>query len=221
MQIMKILYLFLSLHLITSVLTAQEDPEALKILDQVSAKAKNNQTIQADFELVIDNKRENKTSKSKGFVKIKGEKYFMESMGTQVYFDGKTLWSYMADVNEVNISQPDSTSDDFVENPAKLFSFYNRDFKYHLVGETKLDEGWMYEIDLFPKSLDQPYSRIKIYIFRDTFDLFMVKAVSKEGIDYSAFIRNTKYNIPMSDGLFSFQPAKHKGIEIVDLRNTK
>jgi outer membrane lipoprotein carrier protein len=218
---MKLSYLFLAFLFITCLTSAQQDQEALKILDQVAAKAKNNQTIQADFELVIDNKREKQTSKSKGFLKIKGEKYFMESMGTQVYFDGITLWSYLTDINEVNISHPDSTNDDFIENPSKIFSFYNRDFKYHLVGETKLDEGWMYEIDLFPKTLEQPYSRIKIFIYRDTYDLFMVKAISKEGIDYSAYIRNTKYNTPMSDDLFRFQPAKHKGIEIVDLRKTK
>jgi outer membrane lipoprotein carrier protein len=215
------LLLFLSLLLMAGNLSAQQDPEAAKILEQVSAKARNNQTIQADFELVIENKREKQTSKSKGFVKIKGEKYFMESMGTEVYYDGKTLWSYMTDLNEVNISRPDTSNADFVENPSKIFSFYNRDFKYHLVGETKLNEGWMYEIDLFPKTLDQPYSRIKVYVLRDTYDLFMVKAISKEGIDYIAYIRNTKYNVPMSDDIFRFKPEKHKGIEIVDLRNVK
>jgi outer membrane lipoprotein carrier protein len=218
---MKAIFIYFPFLIISIVLTAQQDPEAGKILDQVSAKAKINQTIQSDFELVIENKRENQTSKSKGFVKIKGEKYYMESMGTQVYFDGKTLWSYMTDINEVNISLPDSTNEDFVENPSKIFSFYNRDFKYHLVGETKLDETWMYEIDLFPRSLNQPYSRIKIFINRDTYDLYMVKAVSKDGIDYSAYLRNTKYNIPMSDDIFRFHPEKHKGIEIVDMRTNK
>jgi outer membrane lipoprotein-sorting protein len=218
---MKLTLLLIPFLVISIILKAQQDPEAKKILDQVSVKAKNNQTIQSDFELAIDNKRENKTSKSKGSVRVKGEKYYMESMGTQVYFDGKTLWSYMTDINEVNITSPDSANEDFIENPSKIFSFYDRDFKYHLVGETKLDEGWMYEIDLFPKNLNQPYSRIKIFVNRDTYDLFMVKAVSKEGIDYSAYLRNTKYNVPMSDDIFIFQPEKHKGIEIVDMRNKK
>jgi outer membrane lipoprotein carrier protein len=218
---MKELFIFISIFLSTSFLTAQQDPEAGKILDKVSAKAKSNQTIQSDFELVIENKRENQTSKSKGVIKIKGEKYYMESMGTQVYFDGKTLWSYMQDVNEVNISMPDTSDEDFVENPAKLFTFYNRDFKYHLVGETRLENIAMYEIDLFPMNLNQPYSRIKIFVNHDTYDLFMITAVSKDGIDYSASLRNTKYNISISDDIFRFQPEKHKGIEIVDMRNKK
>jgi len=213
----NIIRLFI-LQLFPLIAFSQQDPEAKKILDQVSAKAKSCQTIQSDFELVIENKRENKSSKSTGLIKIKGDKYYMESMGSKVYFDGKTLWSFMEDINEVTISEPDQTDNDFVENPAKIFTFYNRDFKYHLVGEAKMDEGWMYEIDLFPITLDQPYSRIKIFVARQSYELFLVKAISKDGINYSAFIRNTKYNVPLNDEMFRFQPEKHKGIEVVDLR---
>jgi outer membrane lipoprotein-sorting protein len=211
--------LIISIFLVIPFLSySQQDPEAKKILDQVSEKVKNCQTIQADFELVIEDKKTNKSSKSKGLVKIKGDKYYMESVGTKVYFNGKTMWSYLDDVNEVTISEPDQTDNDFVENPAKIFTFYNRDFKYHLVGEARMDEGWMYEIDLFPNSLDQPYSRIKIYVGRDNLELFKVQAVAKDGMVYSAYIRNTKYDQPMNDAIFQFSPEKHKGIEIVDLR---
>jgi len=204
--------------LIPSLSFAQQDPEARKILDQVSAKVKSSQSIQANFELVIENKRENKSTKTKGFIKIKGNKYYLESMGTKVYYNGKTLWSFMEDVKEVTISEPDQTNDDFVENPAKIFTFYNRDFKYKLVGEAKTTDGWMYEIDLFPITFDQPYSRIKLYIGRESYILYEVKAISKEGVVYSAYIQNTKFNIAMNDDIFLFRPEKHRGIEVVDLR---
>jgi hypothetical protein len=76
----------------------------------------------------------------------------------------------------------------------------------------------MYEIDLFPIILDQPYSRIKIFVGRDNYELFLISAINKDGMIYSAYIRNTKYNLPMNDALFQFFPEKHKGIEVVDLR---
>ena len=197
---------------------AQQDPEARKILDRVSEKTKSYSTIQADFELIIENRPENKKTESRGSLKIKGNKYYMESMGTKVFYDGKTLWSFMEDINEVTISDPDESSDDFVENPALIFEFYNRDFKYRLVGEVNMDAEWMYEIDLFPMNLDQPYSRFKILVLRDTEEIYMVKAVGKDGIDYTVYIKNTKYNQPLSDDIFTFNPAKHKGVEITDLR---
>ena len=196
----------------------QQDPEAKTILDRVAEKTKTYSTIQADFELIIDNKQNNKVTKNVGSIKIKGDKYYVESMGSKVYFDGKTMWSYLEDLKEVNISTPDTNKEDFIENPAKIFDFYNRDYKYQLVGEVKMDAGWMYQIDLFPKNLDQPYSRFKLFIHKDSEDLYKVIAVGKDGINYTANIKNSKYNEPLSDDLFTFKPEKHKGIQINDMR---
>jgi hypothetical protein len=116
------------------------------------------------------------------------------------------------------ISEPDEEDDDFVENPSKIFDFYNRDFKYKLREEILMDEGWMYSIDLFPINLQQPYSRFKVLIKKDTEELFFITAVGKDGIDYSASLFNTKYNENLKDELFIFRPENHKNIEIVDLR---
>lgn len=215
---MKKTYFILFILLFNLSVEAQQDPEAKEILDRVSEKTKEYTTIQADFELIIENRAENQKSNSKGVIKIKGQKYYMESMGSKVYFDGKTLWTFMDDINEVTISEPDESSDSFVENPSLIFEFYNRDFKYRLVGEVKMDAGWMYEIDLFPVNLEQPYSRFKVLIKRDTYELYMVKAIGKDGIDYTAFIRNAKYNQPLNDETFTFNPSKYKAIEIIDLR---
>jgi outer membrane lipoprotein-sorting protein len=197
---------------------SQQDPEAKVILDRVAEKTKTYSSIQADFELIIENKQDNKTSKNVGSIKIKGNKYYVESMGSKVYYDGKTMWSYLEDLNEVNISSPDTTKEDFIENPAKIFNFYNRDYKYQLVGEVRMDAGWMYQIDLFPNNLDQPYSRYKLFIHKDSDDLYKVVAVGKDGINYTANIKNAKYNESLNDDFFTFKPEKHKGIQINDMR---
>jgi outer membrane lipoprotein-sorting protein len=196
----------------------QQDPEAKKILDRVAEKNKAYSTIQADFELTISNRRDDRESTSSGHIKLKGEMYYMETMGTQVFCDGKQTWSYMQDIKEVTISEANSHNGDILENPAKIFDFYNRDFKYRLVGEAKLDAGWTYEIDLFPNSLDQPYSRFKLLILRDSYEIYMIKALGKDGVDYGAHFKNYKYNETLPDALFTFDATKHKGVEVIDLR---
>lgn len=199
-------------------LSGQQDPEAKKILDRVSEKMKTFQTIEADFELVIDNRMDNLHSKTSGSIEIKGEKYILQSMGTSVYFDGKTMWSYMTDINEVTITQPGKGEGDFVDNPALIFSFYDKNFKYQLIGEAKVDSYWAYEIDLYPVDLNQPYSRFKLFIRKDTDAIYMMKAISKDAIDYTIFILNTRYNKPMDDSRFTFRPENYQKIEVVDLR---
>ena len=197
---------------------AQQDPEAKEILDRVSEKMKNYKTIEADFELIIENRMDNLHSKSSGAIQVKGEKYFMESMGTTVYYNGESMWSYMEDINEVTITQPSKEDGDFVDNPALIFSFYNRDFKYRLVGEAKVDEYWTYEIDLYPYNLNQPYSRFKLFIRKDTDAIYMVKAISKDAIDYTIFITNTRFDKEMDDAKFTFIPKNYPDIEVVDMR---
>jgi outer membrane lipoprotein carrier protein len=214
----KTFFTSLLLLFIGMLLFSQQDPDAKKILDRVSAKNKGYSTIQTKFVLTIENRREDKKSSTTGILKIKGEKYYMESFGTKVFFNGKTLWSYAQDINEVTINEPDTASGDFIENPAMIFEFYDHDFKYRLIGETKIDAEWMYEIDLFPNNLEQPYSRFKIYVKRDSDELYMVKAVGKDGIDYTAYLKDTKYNEIIPDETFIFKPEKFKGLEIVDMR---
>jgi outer membrane lipoprotein-sorting protein len=213
------LYLGLTLaFLFTSISFAQQDPEAKAILDRVSNKTKSYQTIEADFELTIDNRMEGLHSKSTGAIQIKGSNYLMESMGTSVYFDGVTMWSYMEDINEVTITQPDPKDGDFVDNPALIFSFYDRDFKYRLIGEVKVENMLMYEIDLYPNDLSQPYSRFKLYIRKENDAIYMVKAISKDAIDYTIYILNTRFNQEIDSTKFTFHPKNYPGIEIVDMR---
>lgn len=196
----------------------QQDPEAKKILDQAAEKAKSFKTVQVDYELRITDRKENTNSSSKGKIMIKGDKYRLEAPETIVYFDGKTMWTYNEDIKEVTITEPDMQDEDFLSNPAKILTWYNRDFKYRYDRKTQLDGTEVFEIDLFPNNLDQPYSRIKLFINTGDLLLHAVKSVGKDGIDYSIHLENYVTNDDLSDSLFIFDPAKHKKVEIVDMR---
>jgi outer membrane lipoprotein-sorting protein len=199
-------------------LAAQQDPAAREILDRVASSTKQYNTIQVDFKLVVVDHKEDKKSTSSGSVMIKGDKYKLTSAGTTVYFDGKTMWTYVQEDNEVTITEPDNQDDNFLSNPAKVFSWYNRDFKYQYRGETNIDGVIMHEIDLFPKNLDQPYARIKVFITKNKEELAIISSIGKDGVDYSVFLTNLLTNKDFSDTLFTFNPAGKKKVTIVDMR---
>ena len=214
---MRYLLLF-SLISVCCQLASQQDPAAKEILDRVATKTKQYQSIQADFTLVVVDHKEDHKNTTIGSIIVKGDKYKVTSEGTTVLYDGKTLWTYVQDNNEVTITEPDNQDDNFLSNPAKVFTWYNRDFKYQYRGETSIDGKEMHEIDLFPKNLDQPYSRIKIFITKNTEQLAIISSIGKNGIDYSIFLNNFISNKDFSDDIFTFDPSSHKKVTIVDMR---
>ncbi len=196
----------------------QQDPEAKKILDQAAEKTRSYQTIQVSYKLTVDDRKEKTSSFSEGHIKIKGEKYRLEAPESIVYFDGKTMWTYSEDINEVTITEPDMEDEDFLSNPAKILNWYNRDFKYRYVQKAVLNGLEMHEIDLFPNNLEQPYSRIKIYISVSDMLLYLIKSIGKDGIDYSVQLSDYMTNKELGDELFVFDSSKFKKVEIVDMR---
>jgi outer membrane lipoprotein-sorting protein len=199
-------------------LTAQQDPEAKAILNRMAEKIGHYQSIQADFSLIVFDHKENHKTTSDGSIILKGGMYKVKSGSTTVYYNGKTMWTYAGDDNEVTITEPDTADNDFLSNPAKVFTFYNRDFKYFYRGETTIDDTAMDEIDLFPRNLDQPYSRIKVFIEKNSGQLAIVTTIGKDGIDYSVFLKNVIPNKVFPDSAFTFDPSTHKKITVVDMR---
>lgn len=194
-----------------------QDPEAKAILDKAKTNIESYTNLIANFELTIKNKRENINTTSTGTIFLKDSLYAIESPGSLVVFDGKQMWTYVEDVNEVTITEP-SDEDSFTDNPAMIFSFYERDFKFRLRGSTELDGKSLHEIDLYPKDLNQPYSRYKILIEKATNNIYLVDAVSKDGIDYTAKITGYDTETVLKDKKFIFNPKDYPDIEVVDMR---
>jgi outer membrane lipoprotein carrier protein len=215
---MKKYNLIIFLLLLAEYAICQQDPEARKILDAVAEKTKSYKSIQADYELIIEDHKENIQSDSKGQIIIKKNKYKLESTGSTVYYDGKTMWTYTQDNEEVVITEPDTLDENFLSNPAKIFYFYNRDFKYRYVGGVMTDNTKMYEIHLFPINLDQPYSRIKLYIDVNKDILSAISIVGKDGVDYNILLSNYITDKDFDDSVFTFDNSKFKKAEIIDLR---
>jgi outer membrane lipoprotein-sorting protein len=190
-----------------------QDPAAREILDRVAARAKQMKSIQADFELVIEDRKENTKNKSAGNLLIKKDKYKITTPESVVYFNGKTMWTYMIGNKEVTISEPDEDNEEFFSNPAKIFESYNRDFKYRYVRETALNGTKYSEIDLFPMNLNQPYSRIKIFVSQKNELPEIISSIGKDGVDYT--------DEEISDLDFTFDPAKNKKVEVIDMRGVK
>ncbi len=201
------------------ILNAQS-PEVVKakqILDKVAAKTKSYQTIRADFSFTLENLQAKMKDTHNGKIIIKGDKYKIDLMGVDTYFNGKTIWMHIKDAGEVNITEPDMM-DDQTLNPAKIFTIYQDGFKYLHVGETTLNGKKTDIIDLFPDKRDKPYSRIKLYIYQDNLQIGKISQIGKDGNNYIIDIKKMEVNAAIDDAQFTFDAAKNPNVDIIDMR---
>lgn len=217
---MKRITITLSMLLLLLTPLVAQSPEVLKareILDKVSARTKSYTTIKADFSFTLENLQAQITDTHNGAILIKGDKYKVNLMGVDTYFNGNTMWMYMREANEVNISGPDMMEDDSL-NPATIFSIYEEGFKYMHAGETTLNGKRVDIIDLFPEKRNQPYTRIKLFIYKDNLQFARIMQIGRDGNNYIIDVKKMETNVPADDSLFRFDASKHPGVEIVDLR---
>lgn len=212
--------IIISLFVSVAFLINAQSPEVLKakqILDKVAAKTKGYQTIQADFSFTLENIQAKLSDTNSGKILIKGDKYKINLMDVDTYFNGKTVWMYLKDAGEVNISEPD-LMDDQTLNPATVFTIYETGFKYIYAGETTLNGKKADIIDLFPEKRNKPYSRVKLHIYQDNLQIAKITQIGKDGNNYIIDIKKMSVNVPAEDSNFTFDVSKHPNVEVVDMR---
>ena len=132
----KILTLAFSILTISTLTIAQtpkgmgkSDPEAKRILDDVSAKFKSYKTVKANFALKIENSAGKQQGVKSGVLLMKGMKYKVDITGQEIYCDSKNVWTYDKSANEVQVTTLDNSAGNIT--PQKLFTnFYDNNFLY-------------------------------------------------------------------------------------------
>jgi outer membrane lipoprotein-sorting protein len=197
---------------------AQQDPKAKAILDALSNKTKSYSTIRAQFSIALENMKENVKEEFAGSILMKGEKYRLSAMGSETYFDGKKIWTYLEEVSEVYISDPEVDENSILSNPSKLFTIYQEDFKYRYIADVTQGGKQLAEIDLYPEDLKQQFSRIKLFVDKTKLQIESAMVFGKDGNTYIFTVKTFQTNVVVKDADFTFNPDAHKGVEIIDMR---
>jgi outer membrane lipoprotein carrier protein len=194
---------------------AQNDPNAKKLLDEVSNKVKTFKTVQANYNLSITSRAGKNVGTKAGVISWKGQKYTMTDKSMQLYCDGQKIWKFEPAANEVSVSAVDNNGDAFT--PQKLFTnFYDKDFSYKLNGKKTIAGKSLSEIELTPTNKNKSIAKIFVYI-DDTQKMIVAgKSLDNSGNTSTYSIANFKSNIPLADNMFTFDKSKHPGVEEID-----
>jgi len=221
---MRIILLFLGYFFFTLHIQAQNkglgqnDPNAKKILDQVSAKFKTYKGVKAQFVFRNEDNKGKLLGSKKGALFMKGSKYRVTLTGGQdIYCDGVTISTYDPSVNEVTITKVDPTQNGIT--PQKLFTnFYDKDFLYKLNGEKKQGSQTLYEIELTPVDKTKSFFKVYLLVDKNTSTIYSTKVLDKSGVNFIYTVSSLNGNTVVPDATFVFDKKLFPGVEVVDLR---
>lgn len=198
---------------------AQNDPKAKSILDGVTKKVSALKSMKANFSLKLTGgKGGNVTDTRKGSIELKGQKYHVVLGNQEILCDNKTVWTYNKEAKEVQVATYNPGEQSM--SPAKLFqpSFFDKEYTYAYKGERKEGGKTCDVIELTPRDKSKPIARIEMLIDKATSMIAGGNYWEKNGNKYAITISNIVQNAEIPDGMFSWNPKEHPGVEVVDLR---
>lgn len=223
---MKKLTIFLSFIFLAVFAFAQapadNDPKAKAILDDLSKTTKTYKSITAEYEQIILNKDKKQVDKQTGKVEVKGKKFRLEIPGNTIVCDGKTVWTYNKDAQEVTIKNFEANTEGGLD-PTNIFTIYETGYKYKYDKEEKIGANTYNVISLFPtiKPEKKKFHTIKLYVDKTKKQVHEIKVMMKDGGMQTYEIKKFTPNENLSDANFVFDTKSFKADQIVDERDGK
>ena len=213
----KVTLLIISLFA-TLLLVAQGSVPQMEVLDQVAAKTEKYVGLKIDFTMYVENLHNAKRDSYKGNAVYKTGLYKMDIMGQVVYSDGKTNWTYLKDADEINVTN-NSENEAFMTNPQAILKDYKNKFKVNFVSDKFEKNRALLEFDFIPKQIDnKKYSKITIRIDKTKKQIFSVRYVGKDGVNYLIEIDKMLENPTITDAEVKFNKASYPDAELIDMR---
>lgn len=213
--------IFLVIAIIAFSLNAfsQNDDKAIQILDQLSEKIDTYKTLHLEFNVIVENIQEGTTDTMPGILYYKDDKYRLEFIDQIVFSEGNTTWSYLKDVEEINITESEKSEEPDIFDPKSLLKNYKSNYKCRLISDRFVRNRPLVEIDLIPiKIEDKSYSRISMLIDKSKIELFSILYFGKDGMSFLIEFLSFNINPEIPDSLVIFNENDYPNADIIDMR---
>jgi len=218
MKRMMLLLLCISSLSLTAQNGGLKDPEARKILENLSKEYNSYSSMEVIFDLVLD-LPEQKPETQKGKVIQMGEMYILDLQDQGIYCDGNYVWLHLRDNNEVQINDIDEDAEDSFLTPRDMMTIYeSEDYEYAIVGKENKGNITLTNIEFKPTDPDSEYSKLRISVDRKKNRMSQMEVFSKDGSRYTLNIREILSNKTYLNSIFTFDASKYPGIHVEDLR---
>lgn len=216
---MKKLGLLIAAFGLFGIVNAQVDQKAKTILDKMSDKYQNIPVYKTNFVYRLTNKVEDINEEFSGEIMVKGEKYVLIMSDQEIFNDGKTIWTFLKDANEVNVDfyMPDEGD----LSPNNIYSAYKKGYRYRWNENKKIGSRTLEVVELQPedpKDPDKMFFKILLNIDDSDYTIHSWEMYDRAGNIFSYTISGFNPQFQATDDFFQFDEAKYPDVEVVDLR---
>lgn len=206
----------IALSVMATPVLAQNDTKAKTILENVSKRVNSLKSLKANFALHLAGANGKVKETKKGSFMMKGPKYKVTLAGQEIICDNKTVWTYMKETNEVQVSSYNPNEQTI--SPAKLFTnFYDKEYAYKYKGSKKVNGKDCDVVELVPTSKSKQFSKVELAVDKNN-TIVGGNIWEKNGNQYQYDVSGFTPNASISDASFTFDKSKYPGVEVVDLR---
>lgn len=188
---------------IFGVMSQNNDPNAAALLEKVSNKYKAYKTSKIDVKLTIKIPEVDETIEKEGSAWLKGDAFKIDFEEKMIVSNTETQWTYLKEVNEVQISNYDPSTMIFL--PSKIFNLYSEEYIYRIKEDYKNEKGELIKkIELSPVDKESSIFKIVVTVNTSNLNILETKMFEKSGIKYAYKILKIEKNIKLDDGFFVF-----------------
>ena len=191
----------------TQAVTAQNNAEALVRL--MVNQMKSHKNVELDYKYQVSTEGLS-TEAQQGKAWLQGEAYKVEMVEQQMISDGKTIWTYLVDDEEVMVSNASEGEDN---TPLKLLTSLDENYAATLTG---MDAKGNATIELAnPKG---QYRRITLRANPNKLAISSMDVYMEDGTKLIVTVDEMKFDQELDDKFFTFDTKKHPNVDVIDMR---
>lgn len=190
---------------------AQAQTMASELVKNTIDKINKHKNVEFVFDYDMSNETIAVTESASGTAYMQGEAYKMEIEGQQIISDGKTLWTYLIDDEEVMVSNP--KDDDNIITPIKMLTTYDKDYtmKYGKSSEKGIKVVEMSN----PKG---EFSKVTLKINEAKLEIVSATISNRSGDAFTIKIKKTVFDQNLDAKFFTFDEKAHPKVDVIDMR---
>lgn len=198
-----------------TIFACAQNKNAEQLLEEVNNNIQSYDALSIDFSYSIEFPDDGSRENGQGKLDVSGDKYRLKIIGQHVYSNGKTMWTYITDAEEVQINSV--TEDNGMITPTNLLTFYKKKYKARSLKEEIMNDTPVYVVELKPEE-DKNISKVNLYIDKDQKLIRKLALHDQNGGTTTYTLDEYEMNPPLTEKDFIFNTEQHPDVEIIDMR---